>query len=106
MIRVVFALTARTYYWLADYAPTNRLVRRVRTRPTLGGCGVALLAGVGCLLAAVVVTGAVRSGAPEWLNIAVLVLCYDAIKLGVLAPIGLAWTLKARLARPRATARA
>lgn len=67
-------------------APSNLLVRRVRTtKPTIRvAVGLLVLAAV--LVALMHVLGeAIAADAPDWLNLVVLVLAWDAIKFGVLA---------------------
>lgn len=67
-------------------APTNLLVRSVRSaRP--GGRVAAALFGLATVLvlATHVVADAVSAGAPGWLNLVVLVLAWDALKVGWLA---------------------
>ena len=89
MIRLTFTLAARLYGWLDAHTPTNRLDRRIRTRPTLKGCGLCLLAGLACLAGAAGIGTAIRHGGPGWCNLVVLWLVWDGFKLLWLAPIGL-----------------
>jgi hypothetical protein len=101
MIRLIFALTARVYYWLQDHAPTNRRVHRLRANPTLGGCVASLVLGLVCLVAAGTIGTLIRHGAPGWLNLAVLLLGFDGIKLVLFAPAGVVWVARASMARRR-----
>lgn len=73
---------------LRDYAPSNMLIHAVRaSRPSVAqAVGLAGLA-AGLLTTAHLVTSALANGAPDWLNIVVLVLLWDAIKLAVLSVI-------------------
>lgn len=67
-------------------APSNLLLRSVRrTRPR--GRLAATLVGLAAVLVLTmhVVADAVLAGAPVWLNLVVLVLAWDAIKIGMLA---------------------
>lgn len=78
----VFATVALIHRCLQLYAPTNRLVRRVRMGAPRFRTAVGLLAAAAVLLIAMhIVAGAVATGAPGWLNLVVLVLAWDAIKL-------------------------
>ena len=98
MIHLVFMLTARVYYWLQDHAPTNRWVNRLRANPTLKGCAASLALGIACLVAAGTLSTLITHGAPDWLNLLVLLLGFDGIKLALLAPAGVVWLVRARLA--------
>ena len=93
---VIFAVAAMHRY-LQFYAPSNMLVRRVRAQePRWRTCSA--MAGVaGVLLLAMHAVGtAVSSGAAGWLNLVVLVLAWDAIKVGWLAiAIPLGWISRA-----------
>lgn len=67
-------------------APTNLLVRSVRSARPCGRLGAALLGLAAVLLLTMhVVADAVVAGAPGWLNLLVLVLAWDALKVGWLA---------------------
>jgi hypothetical protein len=80
-----FATVALIHRCLQMYAPTNRLVRRVRMAAPRLRTAVGLLAMAAALLLAMhLVTVAVVAGAPGWLNLVVLVLAWDAIKLALL----------------------
>lgn len=81
----VFATVALIHRCLQMYAPTNRLVRRVRMAAPRFRTAVGLLAVAAALLLAMhLVAVAVVAGAPGWLNLVVLVLGWDAIKLALL----------------------
>lgn len=93
----VIAAVAAMHRYLQAYAPTNVLARHVRARPprwrTAGG--LILLAAV-AVVAVHALGEAVANGAPGWLNLAVLVLFWDAIKvllLGVLVALRLVGSL-------------
>lgn len=85
VLPVLFSVAAMHRY-LAVFAPTNVLVRRLRASEPRWRTA-ALLASVAVALLAAMhgAASAVASGAPGWLNIVVLVLAWDAIKLGLLA---------------------
>lgn len=82
----VIILVATSQRLLQAYAPPNVLIRRVRsTRPTIRtAVALGILAFV-CAAAAHAVTSAIEAGGPGWLSIIVLVLTWDAIRIGVLA---------------------
>jgi hypothetical protein len=82
----VFAAVALAHRYLQLYAPTNRLVRRVRIATPRLRTSVGLLAIAAALLTAMhVVAEAVAACAPGWLNLVVLVLAWDTIKVALLA---------------------
>ena len=82
----VFAAVALAHRFLQMYAPTNRLVRRVRVAAPRIRTAVGLLAAAAALLTAMhMAAKAVAVGAPGWLNLVVLVLAWDAIKVSWLA---------------------
>lgn len=67
--------------YLDVYAPSNVLIRVVRSTPPRWRTAAALLTLVVVLLLGMhVVAVAIASGAPGWLNILVFVLAWDAIK--------------------------
>lgn len=67
-------------------APSNLLVRRVRSLQPRWLTGAVLLGLATVLLLAMhIVSEAVSAGAPGWLNLIVLVLAWDALKVGWLA---------------------
>lgn len=82
---VIIAVAAMHRY-LQAYAPTNLLTRRVRAQEPRWRTAAVLTV----LLAALVVVmhtlgEAAANGGPGWLNFAVLILAWDAIKVAVLA---------------------
>jgi hypothetical protein len=82
----VFAAVALVHRYLQLYAPSNLLVRRVRIATPRLRTSVGLLAVAATLLIAMhMVAEAVAAGAPGWLNLVVLALAWDAIKVGLLA---------------------
>src|SRR5688500_3872234 len=86
LVLPVLGVVALAYRYFQIYAPSNVLARRVRTSPP------SLRRVVGLLLLALVLLSAmhalaeaVASGAPAWLNLVVLLLAWDAIKVSYLA---------------------
>lgn len=85
LVLPVLGVVALVYRYFQIYAPSNVLTRGVRTSPP------SLRTAVGLLLLALVLLSvmhalaeAVASGAPAWLNLVVLLLAWDAIKIGCL----------------------
>lgn len=82
----VFVAVTAIHRLLWVYAPTNFLARRVRARKARWHTAAALTALAACFLVAMhAVAEAVASGAPGWLNLFVVLLAWDAVKLGALA---------------------
>lgn len=82
----VIAAVAFTHSVLQAYAPANVLVRRAgASRPSLRVAFAIGALAFGCALAVRTIHGAIEAGAPGWLNLVVLVLAWDAIKLAVMA---------------------
>jgi hypothetical protein len=82
----VISCVALFWRYLQIYAPSNILVRRVRSAPPHWRTVLVLLALWAALAVAMhVVTQTIERGAPGWLNLVVLVFAWDAIKVGWLA---------------------
>jgi hypothetical protein len=81
----IIVAVAAMHRYLHYYAPTNLLARRVRAHEPRWRTAAGLIVLAGLLLVAMhVLAEAVAHGAPEWLNLIVLVLAWDAIKLSAL----------------------
>jgi hypothetical protein len=96
---------AALHRYLQCCAPTNLLTRRVRAQEPRWRIVAALIVVAAVLLIAMhALSEAVASGAPGWLNLLVLVLAWDAIKMAVLAmtqAVGCIWWSAARHAGGR-----
>lgn len=81
----IIVAVAAMHRYLHYYAPTNLLARRVRAHEPRSRTAAVLILLAGLLLVAMhVLAEAVAHGAPGWLNLIVLVLAWDAIKLSAL----------------------
>jgi hypothetical protein len=81
----VIVAVAAMHRYLQTFAPTNQLARRVRAQEPRWSTAAVLSVLVAALLVAMHGLGeAVGNGAPGWLNLIVLVLAWDAIKLAAL----------------------
>jgi hypothetical protein len=82
----VFASVALIHRYLARFAPTNVLVRHVHAREVRWqtSAGLAVLA-TGLLAAMHALVESIERGAPGWLNLVVLGLAWDAIKIAGLS---------------------
>jgi hypothetical protein len=82
----VMVVVAAGHHNLQRCAPSNLLARRVRVEPPTLRMFAALLALAAALLIATeTLSSAVASGAPGCLNLVLLVLAWDAIKVALLA---------------------
>ena len=82
----VFAAVTLAHRYLQLYAPSNMLIRYVRSAPPRWGTALVLAALATVLVVAMhAVAQAVEHGALRWLNLVVLVLAWDAIKVAWLA---------------------
>lgn len=82
----VIAAVAATHRYLQAYAPTNVLTRQVQARRPRWRTAAALsLLAAFAVVAVHALGAAVANGAPGWLNLVVLLLAWDAIKLLFLA---------------------
>ena len=95
---VIIAVAAMHRY-LQAYAPTNLLTRRVRAQEPRWRTAAVLTVLVAALVVVMHMLGeAAANAGPGWLNFAVLILAWDAIKVAVLA---LSVTLRAIVAAAR-----
>lgn len=82
----VLAVVALSHRSVQVYAPSNLLIRCVRAwPPRLTYVGVLVVLAGALLIAMELTSSLVAGGAPGWLNLVVLVLAWDAIKIGWLA---------------------
>ena len=83
-------LAATIHYSLQAFAPTNILLRHLRTRVALKwAIPAALLLVPTYLIAAAIATTVIDDGGPGWLNLVLLTCIWNAMKLacmGVLSP--------------------
>jgi hypothetical protein len=84
----VIVAVAAMHRFVAVFAPTNVLVRRARTQePRWEASAVLAVFAVGLLVIMHLVAVALANGAPGWLNLVVVLLAWDAIKLGQVAAL-------------------
>ena len=82
----VFVAVATVHRYLQLNAPSNLLAIRARsTAPTFRMAGVLLAVAVVLMTAMHALAERVAAGAPGWLNLVVLVLAWDGIKVALLA---------------------
>lgn len=85
----ILRFVARSHAFLQAYAPTNRLVARLRTRRGLKWGVPAMLIGVAYWYAAAICDSVIDSGGPGWLNLLILVFLWNGLKFLLLGPINL-----------------
>lgn len=81
-----------------QYAPTNLLLRRLRSRGGLKWGVPFMVLGVAYLLVAAWLTGLLHDNGPGWLNLLVIVGLWNGIKLIVFGPISLILLARVRFA--------
>ncbi|MFK4113795.1 sulfate permease [Microbacterium sp. NPDC006705] len=101
MLRLLCALSVRTRYFLRRYMPTNILLELIRTRRGLKGGIPAMLLAAPYLLAANYCITVIDGGGSGWLNLLVLLFCWNALKFIAIGPVSLALLAGARLREQR-----
>ncbi|WP_030485713.1 hypothetical protein [Nocardioides aequoreus] len=81
----IVAAVAAGHRYLQIYAPTNVFVRRLSAKERWRTAAVLGVVGSTLLMAMHAAASAVANGAPGWLNLLVLLLAWDAIKLELAA---------------------
>lgn len=84
-----------------QYAPTNLLLSRLRSRYGLKWGVPAMLLGVAYFLAAAILTGWLHDDGPSWLNLLVPLGIWNGLKFVVFGPISLLLLARARIAERR-----
>ncbi|MCV7032487.1 sulfate permease [Mycobacterium sherrisii] len=97
MIRLLWALSIRTRYFLRRYMPTNILLDLIRTRRSLKWGLPATLLAAPYLLAASICTNLIADGAPAWLNILVILFIWNGMKFLIMGPVSLALLIRVRV---------
>lgn len=106
MIRLLWALSVRTRYFLRRDMPTNILLDLIRTRRGLKwGIPVMFLAAP-YLLAASICTNLIADGAPGWLNLLVILFIWNALKFLIMGPVSLVLLARVRVQEAAARRRA
>lgn len=96
MIRLLWALSARTRYYLRCYTPTNIALDAIRTRRGLKWGVPAMLLAVPYLLIARFCVAVIEGGGPGWLNILVLLYSWNVLKFLSMGPVSLLRLFRAR----------
>ncbi|MEV0573168.1 sulfate permease [Micrococcus luteus] len=97
MISAIWNLSIRTHALLQRYAPTNRLLNRLRRRENLRWGAPAMLIGIAYLAAAVGAAYLVQQGWTEWLHLVFLLFFYNGLKFIIFGPWSLVLLTRARV---------
>ena len=97
MIRLLMAASIAIHDYLTRYMPTNKIRDRVYTRDGLKWGIPAMLLAIPYFGIALWLARIIETGAPGWLNVAVLICLWSGFKMLWLGPISLI-----KLARVRA----
>ncbi len=97
MIRLLWALSAHARYYLRRYMPTNIALDAIRTRGGLKWGIPAMLLSVPYLVAAAYCTTLIEDGGPGWLNLLILLFCWNALKFLIMGPVSVVLLIRARI---------
>ena len=98
MIRLIWAASVHTRYFLRRYMPTNILLDAIRTRRRGLKWGVpAMLLAIPYLLIANVCVQLIDDGAPGWLHLVVLWATWNMLKLLWIGPISVVLLIHTRV---------
>ena len=103
MIRLIWAASVYTRYFMRRYMPTNILLDSIRTRRRGLKWGVpAMLLAMPYLLIANVCVQIVEGGGPGWLHLVVLWAIWHMFKMLWIGPVSVVLLIRARLREARA----
>lgn len=97
MLRLLWAASVRTRYFLRRYMPTNILLDLIRTRRGLKWGIPAMLLAVPYLLVASICTNFIADGSPGWLHLLVVLFIWDAMKFTLIGPVSLVLLIAIRV---------
>lgn len=97
MLRLLWALSVRTRYLLRRYMPTNILLDLIRTPRGLKWGVPAMLLAAPYLLAASICVDLIADGGPGWLNLLVLLFCWNALKFLVMGLVSVILLIRVRV---------
>lgn len=106
MIRLLWAISVRTRYFIRRYMPTNIALDAIRTRRGLKWGVPAMLLAAPYLLLASICTNLVADGGPGWINLLVILFVWNALKFIVMGPISLVLLARVRIQEAAARRRA
>ena len=97
MIRLFWALSAQARYYLRRYMPTNIALDAIRTRRGLKWGIPGMLLAIPYFLAPNYCITLIEEGGPGWLNLLVLLFCWNALKFLIMGPVSVALLIRARM---------
>lgn len=97
MLRLLWAASVHTRYFLRRYMPTNILLDLIRTRRGLKWGVPAMLLAAPYLLAANICTNLIADGGPGWLNLLVILFIWNALKFLIMGPVSLTLLVRVRI---------
>lgn len=97
MIRLLWVLSAHARYYLRRYMPTNIALDAIRTRRGLKWGVPAMLLAAPYFLAASYCITLIEDGGPGWLNILVLLFCWNALKFLIMGPVSVVLLIRVRI---------
>ena len=97
MLRLLWAASVHTRYFLRRYMPTNILLDLIRTRRGLKWGVPAMLLAAPYLLAASICTNLIADGGPGWLNLLVILFIWNALNFIVRGPVSLTVLLRVHI---------
>jgi hypothetical protein len=101
MFGFIWAIVARTRYFVRRLLPTNLLLDAIHTRRGLRWGIPAMLLAVPYGLAALLCLGMAEGGAPGWLNLLGLLFIWNALKFLVAGPVTVIQLLRVRAREAR-----
>nr|WP_313539967.1 sulfate permease [Leifsonia aquatica] len=105
MIRLIWAASIRTRYFLRRYMPTNIALAAIRTRRGLKWGIPAMLLAAPYLLAASICAKLLNDDGPGWLNLFVILFIWNALKFIIMGPVSVILLTKARVREATANRR-
>jgi len=96
MFALILELTARTYFTLRRFMPTNLVLDAIHTRRGLKWGVPAMLLAVPYALATAMCVGLVEAGGSGWLNVLALLFAWNALKFLSAGPVTLMRLLRLR----------
>lgn len=102
MFGLIWGVTARAYYSLRRFMPTNILLDALHTRRGLKWGMPSVILSVPYAVAAVLCAGLVEGGESGWLNLLAILFAWNALKIVVAGPVTLLRLLRIRRQEARA----
>ena len=96
MFGLIWGVTARAYYALRRFMPTNILLDAIHTRRGLKWGVPAMLLSVPYVLVAVLCARVVPTGESGWLSVLALLFAWNGLKFLVAGPVTLVRLLRVR----------